>query len=57
MLFRSIPIEDIFAQNAKMNEGADSSEDLRNQASEWIEENREQVDKWLAAARKAAESG
>jgi glycine betaine/proline transport system substrate-binding protein len=53
----SIPIEDIFAQNAKMNEGADSAEDLERQASEWIEENREQVDKWLAAARKAAESG
>jgi len=51
----SIPIGDIFAQNAKMNEGADSDEDLENQASAWIEENRDQVDEWLAAAREAAQ--
>lgn len=50
-----IPIQDIYAQNAKMNEGADSAEDLENQASTWIEENRDQVDQWLAAAREAAE--
>jgi glycine betaine/proline transport system substrate-binding protein len=50
-----IPIGDIYAQNAAMNEGADSPEDLERQASEWIEENSEQVDEWLAAARNAAE--
>ena len=50
-----IPIQDIFAQNAKMNAGADSPEDLERQASEWIEENREQVDQWLTAAREAAQ--
>lgn len=49
-----IPIEAIFAQNAEMNEGADSPEDLERQASEWIEENRDQVDEWLKAAREAA---
>ena len=50
----SIPIEDIFEQNAKMFQGEDSPEDLKRQASEWIEQNREQVDQWLEAARQAA---
>ncbi len=52
-----IPIEDIFAQNAKMNEGADSAEDIERQASTWIEDHRDQVEKWLAAARKASADG
>lgn len=51
----SIPIADIFAQNAEMNEGADSPEDLQRQAEEWIAANREQVDAWLEAAREAAQ--
>jgi len=50
----SIPIDDIFAQNAKMNEGEDSAEDLQRHAKEWIEANRDQVDQWLAKAREAA---
>ncbi|RXV59484.1 proline/glycine betaine ABC transporter substrate-binding protein ProX [Roseovarius sp. A46] len=50
-----IPIEDIFEQNAKMNKGADSPEDLEQQASAWIEENRDTVDGWLKAARQAAQ--
>jgi len=50
-----IPIADIFDQNAAMNEGADSPEDLERQASEWIEQNRDKVDNWLAAAREAAQ--
>lgn len=49
-----VPVEDIFAQNAEMFEGADSEEDLVNQASEWIESHRDQVDEWLTAAREAA---
>jgi len=52
----SIPIGDIFEQNAMMNDGADSPEDLERQAAEWIEENRDQVDQWLDAAREAAQS-
>ena len=51
-----IPIDDIYAQNAEMNEGADSPEDLQRQAGEWIEENRDQVDGWLEEARSAAAS-
>jgi len=49
-----IPIGDIFEQNAEMNAGADSPEDLEQQAAAWIEENRDKVDAWLKAARNAA---
>ncbi len=49
-----IPVGDIFAQNVQMNEGADSPEDLEEQATAWIEKNREQVDQWLKTAREAA---
>src|SRR5699024_13695 len=49
-----IPVQDIYAQNAQMREGADSPQDLEEQASTWIEENREQVDQWLKAAGEAA---
>jgi len=50
-----IPIQDIFAQNAKMNEGEDDPEDLERHASEWIEANRGKVDAWLEKARAAAQ--
>lgn len=49
-----IPIEDIFQQNAKMYQGADSPEDLEKQAANWIKQNRDKVDGWLEAARNAA---
>ena len=51
----SIPLEDIFAQNSAMNDGADSPEDIKKQASDWIEKNREMVDGWLEEARKAVD--
>ncbi len=47
----SVPVEDIFAQNARMNDGDD---DIEAQAAEWIENNRETVDAWLQAARDAS---
>jgi glycine betaine/proline transport system substrate-binding protein len=51
----SIPIEDIYAQNAKMQQdGEDSSEDIERHAREWIAANQSKVDQWLAAARRAA---
>ncbi len=50
----SIPLQDIFAQNAKMNEGEDKPSDLERHAEEWIAANQEQVDAWLAEARSAA---
>ncbi|MCZ0811656.1 MAG: glycine betaine/L-proline ABC transporter substrate-binding protein ProX [Pseudomonadota bacterium] len=49
-----IPISAIFDQNAMMNDGADSPEDLEEQAAAWIENNRDTVDGWLDAAREAA---
>lgn len=48
-----IPIDDIFAQNARMNEGEDDPSDIAAHASEWIADNRESVDAWLDAARQA----
>ncbi len=49
-----IPLDDIFAQNAKMNEGEDSQEDIERHATEWIQNNQDLVDGWLEAARQAA---
>lgn len=48
----SIPLADIFAQNAAMNAGDDN---IEQQAADWIAQNREQVDAWLEEARNAAE--
>jgi glycine betaine/proline transport system substrate-binding protein len=55
-LFESvqIPVEDIAAQNLEYNDGADTPQDITDQASSWVEANREQVDEWLEAARAAA---
>ncbi|WP_157015808.1 glycine betaine/L-proline ABC transporter substrate-binding protein ProX [Mesorhizobium xinjiangense] len=50
----SIPLEDIFAQNAKMNAGEDDDEDIVRQASEWIDAHSDEVDGWLKAARDSA---
>jgi glycine betaine/proline transport system substrate-binding protein len=50
-----IPIEDIFAQNAKMFNGEDDQEDLERHAKTWVESNRDKVDQWLEQARAAAE--
>src|SRR3546814_6188072 len=47
-----IPIADIFAQNAQMNAGEDSPEDLQQQAEAWLQEHQSEVDEWLSAARK-----
>jgi glycine betaine/proline transport system substrate-binding protein len=49
-----IPIEDIFAQNARMNEGEDRAADLTRHAEEWIADNRELFDGWIEQAREAA---
>lgn len=49
-----IPLPDIFEQNARMNDGEDSQEDIDRHAREWIEANQDQWDTWLEAARAAA---
>lgn len=48
----SIPLTDIFEQNAAMNAGDD---DIEAQASAWIEDNRADVEVWLEAARASAQ--
>lgn len=49
-----IPLSDIAAQNAEMNEATDYAEsDIAEDAAEWIEANRDQVDEWLETARSA----
>jgi len=48
-----IPASDIAAQNLEMNDGADTQQDIEQQASDWIEANRDQVNTWLDAARAA----
>ena len=50
----SIPLDDIFAQNALMFEGEDSEADLERHAEEWIATHRDQVDQWLEEARAAS---
>lgn len=49
-----IPLDDINAQNLKMQQGEKSPADIQRHADEWIAANRQQWDGWLAAARKAA---
>ena len=49
-----IPLQDIFAQNAKMFRGEDSKEDIERHANEWIAKNRELFEGWLRLAREAA---
>ncbi|WP_366555184.1 glycine betaine/L-proline ABC transporter substrate-binding protein ProX [Aquibaculum sediminis] len=50
-----IPVDDIFVQNALMNEGEDSEEDLQRHARDWIADNQETFDAWLEEARSAAQ--
>ncbi len=49
-----IPLQDIFAQNAKMFEGEDSPEDIARHADEWIAANKDLFDGWIEAAKEAA---
>lgn len=49
-----IPVEDINAQNLRMNEGENTQEDIERHAEEWIAAHRDLVDGWLEEARAAA---
>ena len=55
-LFRvaRIPLQDIFAQNARMFEGEDKPEDIRRHAREWIESHRKTFDSWIEKAEAAS---
>jgi glycine betaine/proline transport system substrate-binding protein len=46
----TIPIEDIFTQNAKMQAGEDKKQDLERHAAEWIAANQTTFDGWIALA-------
>ena len=50
-----IPLEDIFAQNAKMNEGENSEEDVIRHAEEWVEGNQAMFNAWISQAMTAAD--
>jgi glycine betaine/proline transport system substrate-binding protein len=50
----TIPLGDIFAQNAKMNAGEDKPEDISRHASEWIAANQEVFDGWIKSAMDSA---
>jgi glycine betaine/proline transport system substrate-binding protein len=50
----SVPLDDVFEQNARMYEGENSEDDVSRHADEWIEQNRAEFDEWLAAARAAS---
>ncbi len=50
-----VPRPDISAQNQKMRNGEDSTEDIEGHAQAWVEENREQFDQWVSTAREAAQ--
>ncbi len=49
-----VPIADIFEQNAKMNAGEDSKDDIVRHAKEWIQNNQQLFDSWIEQAKAAA---
>lgn len=49
-----IPLGDIDAQNAKMNDGQKSQNDIERHADEWIAANQDQWNRWLEEARNVA---
>ncbi|SLN25964.1 glycine betaine/L-proline ABC transporter substrate-binding protein ProX [Oceanibacterium hippocampi] len=49
-----IPLDDIFAQNAKMFEGEDKKADIKRHADEWIADHQKLFDSWIEAAVQAA---
>lgn len=51
-----IPLEDIFAENAKLYAGDNDQEDIERQARNWIDNHHARVQQWLQTARAAASS-
>jgi glycine betaine/proline transport system substrate-binding protein len=49
-----LSLEDINAQNAKMQNGEDSQQDIERQAREWVKAHQDQWNDWLKQAREAA---
>ena len=51
-----IPVEDIYAENAKMNAGEDKAKDIERHAADWIKDHQKAFDGWIKDAIEAAES-
>ncbi len=51
-----IPVNDVSAQNMKMNAGENSSEAIDGHVADWIKAHQDQFDGWLEEARNAASS-
>lgn len=49
----TIPIEDVNAENLKINDGEKSEEDIRRHAESWIAANQAKFDAWLDEAKAA----
>ena len=49
-----LSLDDVNAQNAKMQNGEDSQRDIERQATEWIKAHQDQWNDWLKQAREAA---
>lgn len=50
----SLPLEDLNAQNNRMNEGEKNEKDIARHVDEWITKNQQTWNAWLEEARKAA---
>jgi glycine betaine/proline transport system substrate-binding protein len=50
----SLPLNDINAQNTRMNEGEKADKDIKKHVDEWIQKNKDKWNGWLKAARDAA---
>lgn len=50
----TLPLDDINAQNTRMNEGENSRKDIDRHADEWISKHKETWDSWIAQALQAA---
>lgn len=55
-LFRQVKLSviDVANQNVKYSNGENTEDDVKRQATEWVDANRDLVDGWLDAARAAA---
>jgi glycine betaine/proline transport system substrate-binding protein len=51
-----LTLADVAEQNAKMNAGEDSQDDIERHVDEWIEANQDRWDSWLEEARAAGDS-
>lgn len=49
----SLPLEDINAQNTKMNQGEKSDRDIQRHVDQWIANNKQQWETWLTEAAQA----